>query len=147
MIKRMLKLQTIIALAFFLLIAFSLISSAQAQVSVVVDKSSTVKASEKEIKDIFSGTKLRWEDGSAIKVVDQPDAKITADFYKKLLNQPVMKVRLQWTKLVLSGQASAPVKCTSDEAVLKILSEDKNAIGFIASSSVNDKVKVLLKLE
>jgi len=68
-------------------------------------------------------------------------------FYDKYLGKSVSQVRVQWTKLVLSGQATAPVKALSDEDVKKSVSGNANALGYISTKSLDSSVKELFKIE
>lgn len=122
-------------------------ANAQAQISVVVSKSSAHNPSEGDVKSYFSAVKFNWPDGSKVQVVDQPDSPVAATFYSKFLGKSVAAVRREWTKLILSGQASAPVKCANDDAVKRALSDNPNAIGFISSSALDGTVKEIIKIQ
>ena len=125
---------------------FLVCANAQAQISVVVSKSSTHNPSEGEVKSYFSGVKFNWEDGSKVQIVEQPDTEAATAFYGKFLGKSVAMVRREWTKLILSGQASAPTKCANDDAVKKAVSANSNAIGFISSASIDGTVKEIIKI-
>ncbi|MFQ5570363.1 MAG: phosphate ABC transporter substrate-binding protein [Rhodothermales bacterium] len=122
-------------------------TSAQAQISVVVAISSSHAANQAQVKDFFSGARLTWTDGSKVQVVDQPDTELSETFYKTVVGRSPAQVRVQWTKLVLSGQAKAPVKGKSDAEVKAAVSGNPNAIGFIATSALDDSVKELVRIE
>jgi ABC-type phosphate transport system substrate-binding protein len=122
-------------------------STANAQISVIVNKDFAQEVNESLIKDIFATVKLSWPDGMKVQVVDQSSSEVGKEFYQRALNKKVTQVRLLWTKLVLSGQANAPVKCADDSEVKKAVAENKNSIGFIATKSLDDSVKEVLKVE
>lgn len=122
-------------------------SPCSAQISVVVASGSTQKATKDDARDYFSGANLSWPNGSKVQIVDQPESETGKKFYEKYLEKSAMQLRTQWTKLVLSGQATAPVKCVDDDAVKKALAGNPNAIGFISSRSVDSSVKELFRIE
>jgi len=129
---------------------FGSVIPAQAQISVIACKSAkidTSKFGKAELKEIFTGTKLRWPDGSKIHVVDQLDGEIGEKFYKTVTGKSATQVRKQWTKLALSGQASAPIKCTSDKAVKKLIAGNPNAVGYISTRSLDDSVREIIRIE
>ena len=132
-----------------LMIGLGNVETAHAQISIVVAKaakldSNTVKKA--ELKAIYTGNKLKWSNGNKIQVVDQAETGLGKKFYDLVLGKTLNQVRSQWTKLMLSGQASAPTQCPSDKMVKKIIAGNPNAIGYIASSSLDDSVKEILRI-
>ena len=135
-------------LGLFIAIGFCLaLPTAYAQISVVVGSSSSLNATEAQVKDFFSGAKVNWSDGTKVQVVDQPNSPLSELFYQALIGRSPAQVRVQWTKLVLSGQATAPVKGANDDEVKKTVSSTDGAIGFIATSALDGTVKELIRLE
>jgi ABC-type phosphate transport system substrate-binding protein len=118
-----------------------------AQVSVIVSKESQYELTDSQVKNIFMGNMLSWPDGSKVVIVDQPESASGKDFYSKFIEQSINKIRVKWTKLVLSGQASAPLKVDNDDEVKKNVASNQNAIGYISSSEVDDTVKEILRIE
>jgi ABC-type phosphate transport system substrate-binding protein len=132
-----------IALTFIFVTTFTV----HAQISIVVSKSSSHKGNLDEMKQIFCGAKIAWENGNKVQVADQAESEIGKKFYDKFIGKSAIQVRSQWMKLVLSGQAAAPIKCTDDTAVKKAVAENPNAVGYILSSSVDATVKEIGKIE
>lgn len=117
------------------------------QISVIVSKSSSQTLTKDDAKEIFSGTKTTWSNGSKVQIVDQSDTEVGAKFYTTFLAKSLNKVRLQWTKLVLSGQAIAPIKASDDEDVKKNVAKDPNNVGYIYSKSLDPSVKELFRID
>jgi ABC-type phosphate transport system substrate-binding protein len=142
------KTKKIISAVYF---SFILILTAQnynyAQVSVVVSKSSNNKLTKDEITEVFSGVRLTWSNGSKVQVVDQSESEVGNNFYKNFLGKSVNQIRVQWTKLVLSGQASAPIKAQNDEEVKKNVSSNPSAVGYISTKSLDGSVKEIFRIE
>lgn len=122
-------------------------SSLNAQISVVVSSSSNHKASDTEIKNIFTGNLTAWPDGAKITVVDQPDNETGKTFYESFIGIAVSQVRVKWTKLVLSGAVMAPKKLNNDNEVKAEVSKDVNAVGFISSASLDNSVKEIYRVK
>ena len=99
------------------------------------------------MKEIFSGVRLTWSNGSKIQVVDQSESQIGNKFYDDFIGKSVNQIRVQWTKLVLSGQAVAPIKAQNDDEVKKNVSSKPNAIGYISTKSLDSSVKEIFKIE
>jgi ABC-type phosphate transport system substrate-binding protein len=122
-------------------------SMMSAQISIIVAKSSSQKATKEEAKDIFAGAAVTWGNGTKIQVCDQSDSDVGKTFYASFIGKSANQVRLQWTKLVLSGQAMAPKKMADDAAIRKAVADDPNAIGYIQSSAVDGTVKELARIQ
>ncbi|MDZ7269759.1 MAG: hypothetical protein ONB48_20745 [candidate division KSB1 bacterium] len=121
----------------------------QAQISIVVARSAALDSNSlkpAEIKEIYSGNKLKWPNGAKIQVVDQAETEVGKKFYETLMGRSFNQVRQQWNKLMLSGQASAPLQCPSDKAVKKVIASRPYAIGYILTSSLDNTVKEILRL-
>jgi hypothetical protein len=48
-----------------------------------------------------------------------------------------------WSKLVFTGKGTPPEKLTTDQAVIDFVAANGNAIGYVDSAKVTDKVKVI----
>ncbi len=125
------------------------VETAQAQISIVVSKNAKLDSNDVKkagLKAIYTGNQLKWSNGNKIQVVDQAETSLGKKFYDLVLGKTLNQVRSQWTKLMLSGQASAPVQCVSDKAVKKIVANNPYALGYIASSAVDESVKELFRI-
>jgi ABC-type phosphate transport system substrate-binding protein len=122
-------------------------ASAPAQISVIAPKAASIKITKSGLKEIFIGAKLKWPNGNKIQVVDQPDTEIGKKFYDKVVGKSANQVRSQWAKLLLSGQAVAPFKYPSDNAVKKAVAGAPHAIGYIATSALDDSVQEILRIQ
>jgi len=135
-------------LGIIILVGVCLVSiSVQAQISIVVGKSSTQKAEMNDLKQVFSGTKVTWSNGSKVQVADQAETEAGKKFYDKFIGKTATQVRTQWMKLVLSGQASAPVKCGDDAAVKKVVADNPNAVGYISTAALDGTVKEIGRID
>lgn len=123
-----------------LVISFNCVN---AQISVVVSKSSDHSLTDAQIIAVFAGDVTTWDSGAKITIVDQPDSETGKAFYSKFLGESLSKLRVKWTKLVLSGEAVAPQKVNDDSGVKQKIADNPNAIGYISSSSVDGSVKVI----
>ena len=146
--EELMKTKKILSVIYFSLILILIAQSSNyAQISVVVSSSSGEKLTKNEVKEIFSGVRLTWSNGSKIQVVDQSEPQIGNKFYDDFIGKSVNQIRVQWTKLVLSGQAVAPIKAQNDDEVKKNVSSKPNAIGYISTKSLDSSVKEIFKIE
>jgi len=136
----------------FLMMSWLLIfnTSAGAQVSVVVSRKANVdssKINEVDIKRIFSGAQLKWDDGGKIQVIDQSETSVGKVFYKKVLKQSKNQMQRRWARLRFSGKAGALTKVKSDKQVKQIVSRNHYAIGYILTSALDESVKEIFRLK
>lgn len=130
----------------FVMLTVAGTSRTQAQISIVVAKSSSHTANGGELKQIFSGTKLHWSDGERIAVVQLSDNATAKPFFENFVGMSLNQVRNDWARLVLTGQASAPKQCNNDEAVKRAVADDESAVGFISSSALDPSVKEIYRV-
>ena len=79
--------------------------------------------------------------------VDQAESSpLRAEFYRKVTQREPGQVRAIWAKLTFTGKGRPPKEYASDEEVKKAVASDPNGIGYIAKSSVDASVKVVLSV-
>jgi ABC-type phosphate transport system substrate-binding protein len=137
-------------LAICALLWCGMLADARAQISIIVAKTARLDSSavnKSQLKEIFTGAKLKWPDGHKIQVVDQAETEMGKKFYDKVLGKSLNQVRKLWANLILSGQAAPPVKCASDKIVIKIVAGNPHAIGYVASGALDGSVKEIFRIE
>lgn len=128
-----------------LALALLVISSANADVLVVVNKDNDIDSfSKRQLVDIYMGKNLYLPDGSlAIRLDQAPDSETREVFYRQLLGKSVAEVNAYWARLLFTGRASPPHVLSSSKEILAVVRKNKNAIGYVNESDVDDSVKVV----
>ena len=68
-------------------------------------------------------------------------------FYTQLTDRPLAQINAYWARLMFTGQASPPMQLPDEAAVLKTVEDNKGAIAYVDSKTVNPKrVRILLHL-
>lgn len=117
--------------------------SAYADVSVIVNSGNINVIDTETIKDIYLGKSTSFSDGSVVSPVDQDGTPVTDEFNEKVVGKPSSQLDAYWSKLVFTGKGTPPEKLASDQAVIDFVATNSNAIGYIDSKKVSDKVKVV----
>ena len=132
-----------------LLLGLLLVEIARAEIVVVVNAKNPVNnLSRRELVDLYMGRTQYFNDGSTVLRLDQPpDSDTRSEFYRALVNKSVAEVNAYWAKLLFTGRASPPQVMGSSAEVLKAIRENRNAIGYLDSSDVDDSVKVVGRVE
>lgn len=78
--------------------------------------------------------------------IDLPeDNPVRASFSTDGLGKSVGNVKAVWAQLVFSGRALLPKQASSDDEVKKLVAANKNAIGYVKASSLDDSVKAVIR--
>lgn len=117
----------------------------QAGFKLIVHPHGPARAASRElITDVFLKRVARWEDGEAIKPVDQrPDARPRSNFSSSILRRSVAAVRRYWQQQIFSGRGVPPPELASEEAVVAYVLNHRGAIGYVGAATDTASVRVL----
>lgn len=120
----------------------SLTSFAEQSVIVHPDNNSTTTA--KDIKRLYLAKMKSFPGGSLALPLNHKDASdARKTFDKKLVKKSPSQMKSYWAKLVFTGKATPLKQVDNDDDILELVSINPSAIGYIDSSKVTDKVKVI----
>ena len=115
-------------------------------VVVIVNKGNDNQVDKALVVKIYMGEMKTWGTGGAIAAMDLPeDSSVRATFSSRILGKTVSTMKSLWSEYAFSGKAVPPKQLGSDEDIKKIVSRNKNAIGYIKASSLDDTVKAAIK--
>ena len=125
-----------------LLFAF-MSSTALAEVVVVTHKSVNTENLElKDIKKIFLGKKMYWDDNKKITLFILSKSPTHQEFLKKYLGKSENQFTNYWKQLLFTGKGMLPNRVTDDEMIAKI-KETEGAIGYIAANLATEDVNII----
>lgn len=130
----------------YLILLISVQSLWAQDIAIVVHKQNNLEAMNKQqLLDIFMGRVRSYETGLFAIPVDLEQLRM--DFYYKLTGRSLEQIDAYWARLMFSGQSRQPVKTSQPSDVIKIVSENRGAIGYLYLDSVDHaKVKVVFIL-
>lgn len=100
----------------------------------------------KQVKDVFMGRVRSLPNGNFALPIDQQELRSV--FYYALTERPIEQVNAYWARIMFTGQASPPMKLPDTKAVIKVITDNKGAIGYIDPQRVDENtVKILLILK
>jgi ABC-type phosphate transport system substrate-binding protein len=115
-------------------------------VVVIVNKGNDNQVDRAFVVKVYTGEAKTWGNGGAITALDLPeDSPVRVSFTSRVLGKSVSSMKSLWTEYVFSGKATPPKQLGSDEEVKKLVGSNKNAIGYIRASSLDDTVKAVIK--
>lgn len=102
-----------------------------------------------QVKDIYLGEKLRWDDNTPIHLVDYNSSSPTrVNFTDHILGLSIARVNKTWLKLSLAGVSIPPKILRSEAEVVESVGNDPLAIGYLENTSgLNMNAIKVIKLE
>ena len=116
-----------------------------AEVAVIINPSNASNIDANTIKKIYLGKSKSFDNGAKVNPVNQNDNAIADEFNDKVVGKSSNQLNAYWSKLVFTGKGTPPVKLDNDQAVLDFVAANSDAIGYVESGKINDKVKVVGK--
>jgi len=117
-------------------------------VIIVNPESGVTRLTRQEVENIYMGRQRRLPSGlMALPVEEMFPAETRLRFYQTLVHLPMPEVRAYWARMYFSGQCQPPRQTETAEETLEVIAANKGAIGFLARSKVDRRVRVVLELE
>ena len=119
------------------------------QIVIVVAKENPVDSvNKRDLKRIFLRQKTKWPNGSNITVYERHTKNpIRKEFSQRVLGKKPNELKEYWLNLKLTRAMKAPKVCRSDKLLRRYLERVKGGIGYMYLHEIDDKVKVVYKVE
>jgi ABC-type phosphate transport system substrate-binding protein len=115
-----------------------------ADIVVIVHPGNDADLNQKMVKRIFLGKEKKFSNGKEALPINQvPASNARGSFDTDTLGRSSTQIAAYWSKLVFTGKGIPPKELDNDAAVLAIVADNPNAIGYVDSTSVSDAVKVI----
>ncbi len=144
--KRLIKLLTIPIILF--------INEIYGQVFVVVNSQNPINnITISQLKEYYLGEKEYWDvdgfENSTITLTDYTtDNELTQKFYKTILGISQSTLRLVWMGKMLNGEIrNFPINKSNQLEIIKVISQNPYAIGFISDKSIINKNRQVKQLD
>ena len=125
------------------IILFGTLLRAQ-DVTIVINRGSSVsQITEAQLRDIFTGTRSRFDDGARAIPVLLKGGPTHEVFLHRHIRETPDEFRARWRKAVFTGQGSMPKEFASEAAVLDYIAVTPGAIGYVSRVKDPEAVKAL----
>ena len=120
-------------------------TAARAQdVIIVVNPSISIsQISPAEVRDLFTGVRSRFSDGSRAVPVTLRGGPAHEVFLLKYVGDNPDEFSARWRKAVFTGQGSMLKECSSESTLLEYVAGTPGAIGYVSRVTAEGSVKVL----
>lgn len=113
---------------------------------VVVNKDNAHAVDRTFVMHVYTGASRAWPDGSPVFPLDQDHGGDVRDaFCQEWLGRSQAAVGAIWAQNIFTGKALPPKIVAPDERMKKIVATNRNAIGYIRRSALDDTVKPLTR--
>ncbi len=114
-------------------------------VVIVSAKSPVVNLSADQVAKIFLGKSTSFPNNDPAYPIDQPlGSAVRDEFYAKVVHKDASQLAAYWAKIIFTGEGRPPKLVAGDKAVVKIIADNPDAIGYIDSSALNHSVRAVL---
>ncbi len=111
---------------------------------VINSENPTRKIDRKFLSDLFLKKSSQWKDGEPAIPVDLPmESPTRKDFSDEVLDRSVDAVKNYWQQMIFSGRELPPPELKTDQAVIKYVINNKNAVGYVSDGTEVSGAKVL----
>jgi ABC-type phosphate transport system substrate-binding protein len=94
----------------------------------------------KEVKDIFTGKKTRWDGKLKVVIATLKNSEIHRQFLGKFIKKTPAQFRNYWRRKVFTGEGKSPKSFKNEAELIAYIAKTKGAVGYISTASaVKDK--------
>src|SRR4030095_16104793 len=124
------------------------LGAAHVRVRVIVHATRATKLSASEVRAIYLKRQMLWSDGRPIIPINREAGSVARElFSKRLFGQDSLRQATYWNQRYFEAGEFPPATLASDEAVMRFVAGNENAIGYVTLEELNDSVAVVLVLE
>lgn len=121
---------------------------AMADLAVIANKEMPLTSlSQEEIYRIYLGKTKFLSNGAKVIPVDQRvGSNSRAKFYADVIKKSDTEIKAYWSRVIFTGQGYPPIQESDDRAVKDLVVKNKNCLGYVDRSIVDDSVKVVFSV-
>ena len=119
---------------------------AEPTLAVIVHPARATALGLQDVARIYLGQRRFWEGGEAIVAINRESGGAAREhFSERALGQTSQQFAAYWNEQYFHG-IFPPATLTSSAAVKRYVATNRNAIGYIEASDVDDSVRVVLRI-
>jgi ABC-type phosphate transport system substrate-binding protein len=129
------------------LVTWSQLGAAETEVKVIVHPSRATPLTEADLRAIYLKQKLLWDDDDPIVPINREAGSAARElFSERLFGQSSLRAAAYWNRRYFEAGEFPPATLASEEAVLRFVAANENAIGYVTAAEVGPSVAVVLVL-
>ena len=112
---------------------------------VVHPRNPQASADRRYLSQVFLRKTAHWPHGDSIRPVDlPPESTVRRRFTEEIHSRSVAAVKSYWQQVIFSGRGLPPPELASEEAVVRFVSRNPGAVGYVSGSVDVRTVKLLM---
>jgi ABC-type phosphate transport system substrate-binding protein len=116
------------------------------EVVVIVNKDNPNAVDVDFVRRIYTGSLRGWPDGSPVLAYDQSeDTEAREQFCAGVLRKSMANLKAIWSQNIFTGKGLPPRVASPDAEMKRAIASERNAIGYIRRSQLDDSVKVVAR--
>ncbi len=148
LIRTMTRNARALALSSVLAICIATTALAEPLVVIVNPESGVTSMTRSEVASVFMARNRVLAPGvTALPLDARGDAEERQQFYVALVGKSVAEINAYWARLLFTGRASPPQQIDNADDVLATVAANKGAIGYVAKSQADSRVRIVLELD
>jgi ABC-type phosphate transport system substrate-binding protein len=96
----------------------------------------------KDVKDIFTGKRTRWNGSGKIIIVTLEDSEVHREFVQQFVNKTPSQFKNYWRQKVFTGEGMIPKTFKDESSLIDFIASTKGAVGYI-STPTDKPVKII----
>lgn len=117
------------------------------EIAIIVHKDNPAVIDTAYVTRIYTGLLKGWPDGSPVFPLDQSDdAPARRVFYARLVGKSPAAMKAIWSQNIFTGKGLPPKVASPDAEMMRIVSTNRNAIGYMLASQVDASVRVIARV-
>ena len=123
------------------------LAAEEPEVKVIAHPSRAARLTEAELRAIYLKQKVLWDDGDPIVPINREAGSSDRElFSERLFGQGSLRSAAYWNRRYFEAGEFPPATLASEEAVLRFVAANENAIGYVTAQDVKPSVAVVLVL-
>lgn len=124
------------------------LDAADLRVKVIAHARRATKLSAGELRAIYLKQQKLWNDGRPIVPINREAGSAARElFSKRLFGQDSLRLATYWNQRYFEAGEFPPATLASEEAVMRFVAGNENAIGYVTLEELTDSVTVVFVLD
>lgn len=116
-------------------------------VKVIAHRNRAAKLTESDVRAIYLKQRLFWDDGRSIVPINREAGSEARElFSNRVFGQSSRRLATYWNRRYFDAGEFPPPTLASDEAVIRFVAANDDAIGYVLQDGIKDPVVVILSL-
>lgn len=129
------------------LLSPSRLGAADLQIKLIAHPARAARLTEGEVRAIYLKQRLFWNDGRPIVPINREAGSAAREaFSQRVFGQDSRRLATYWNQRYFEAGEFPPATLASEEAVMRFVAGNENAIGYVTVEDVTESVAVVLLL-